>query len=164
MILLSNNSHLNSSFCVWWNYNWFLVIQFTPIKAYWKIISLRKNGILYLWGERISLRLGVNLISQDIVRMRMAGLRSALLSQGHTEIPEDLGLLSSSRSGTGLCSSPTKPPAPSVGAARGRAQVQRRHSQSGQSAATSLLLPRAQKLPAQYSQGADFPPDLPVPC
>lgn len=104
--------------------------------------------------ERISSRFGVNLISQDIVRIRMVGLRSALLNQGHSKIPEDLGLLSSSRSGTGLRSqSHTKPTDPSVEAVTGTAQVKRRHSKPGQSAATLLLIPKAQKLPAQYSSG-----------
>lgn len=128
------------------------------INGYLKIISLRKNGILYLWVERISSRFGVNLISQDIVRIRMVGLRSALLNQGHSKIPEDLGLLSSSRSGTGLCSqSHTKPTDPSVGAVTGTAQVKRRHSKPGQSAATLLLIPKAQKLPAQYSSRRRLP-------
>lgn len=37
-------------------------------------------------------------MSQDIVRIRMAGLTSALFKQGHTKIPEDLALLSPSGS------------------------------------------------------------------
>lgn len=128
------------------------------INGYLKIISLRKNGILYLWVERINSRFAVNLISQDIVRIRMVGLKSALLNQGHTKIPEDLGLLSSSRSGAGLCSqSHTKPTDPSVGSVTGATQVKRRHSKSGQSAATLLLIPKAQKLPAQYSSGRRLP-------